>query len=264
MIATLKKEIFKSIENKVKGKKNIGLLFSGGVDSTTIAFILKELEIEFTCYTSALKDEGLEDSKDLIESQKVAKEYSLNHKIITLNLEETESKIKEVIETIGSTNVVKVGVGLPFFIAFEQAEKDGVEVMLSGLGSEEIFAGYDRHKKADDINAECKRGLVEMHHRDLVRDYAIAKHFEIELKMPFLEPELVKFALDIPGEYKIKGEENKLILRETAIEIGVKEEFAMRKKMGAQYGSKFDRALSKIAKKNGFKKKSEYLDSLKE
>ena len=44
--------------------------------------------------------------------------------------------------------------------------------------------------------------------------------------------------------------------------LGLKKEFAFRKKKAAQYGSNFDKAILKLAKKNGFKYKKEYLDYL--
>ena len=40
------------------------------------------------------------------------------------------------------------------------------------------------------------------------------------------------------------------------------EEFAWRKKIAAQYGSGFDKAMEKLAKRNKFKTKKEYLLSL--
>lgn len=261
----LMKEIVAHLQRAIKEmtkEGNIGVLFSGGVDSTTISFILKKLGKDFRCYTAGLDEEGLGKSKDIEESINVAEFYGFKHKIIRANLDEAEQIIHKVVPVIKSRNVVKVGVALPFYLAMEEAKKDNITVMLSGLGSEEIFAGYDRHRKATDINEECKRGLAEIKERDLDRDNAIARHFNMELKMPFLDKDLVEFALKIPGEMKISGENNKLILREAAIMVGIEEKFAMRKKMGAQYGSRFDKAIEKIAKKKGFEKKSEYLNSI--
>jgi asparagine synthase (glutamine-hydrolysing) len=51
-------------------------------------------------------------------------------------------------------------------------------------------------------------------------------------------------------------------LREIAEDIGVPREASGRKKKGAQYGSNFDKAITKLAKRNGFKLKKRYLDSL--
>jgi diphthine-ammonia ligase len=53
--------------------------------------------------------------------------------------------------------------------------------------------------------------------------------------------------------------EIRLFSGDIAKEKGIPTEYTERKKKAAQYGSKFDRALQRLAKKDGFAKKSEYL-----
>ena len=50
--------------------------------------------------------------------------------------------------------------------------------------------------------------------------------------------------------------------QEIAYDIGLPKQAYDRKKKGAQYGSGFDKAITKLAKKNGFKLKKRYIDSL--
>ena len=110
------------------------------------------------------------------------------------------------------------------------------------------------------INHECWQGLKYMHDRDLVRDFNLAKELNIEIKTPFLDKDLIAYAMKLPGDWKIQEEKKKVILREVAEEfLG---EFAWRKKKAAQYGSCFDKAINKLTRKNGFKLKKDYLDSL--
>ena len=263
------KEILKQTKELVINsiKKNIpeekfGILFSGGVDSTLIAQVCKKNKANFICYTAALKEKGLKQAEDLTYAKKAAKKLNLKLKIKTLSLNETEKYIKKVLSILKEPNVVKVGVALPFYIAFEMAKKDKIKVMFSGLGSEELFAGYERHTKAKDVNRECFNGLLNMYERDISRDLAIAKAQNIELKVPYLDEKLIEYALKIPAEFKLSVNQNKLILREVAEQLGLKE-FAWRKKRAAQYGSGFDKAIEKLAKRNGFKYKKDYLINLK-
>jgi asparagine synthase (glutamine-hydrolysing) len=62
--------------------------------------------------------------------------------------------------------------------------------------------------------------------------------------------------------YKMDKNNNKIILREIAEELGLKKEFAWRKKKAAQYGSNFIKGMDKLAKRNGFNYKKDYLGSL--
>lgn len=260
IVSELKKLVIESVKGRIPDKR-FGILFSGGVDSTTIAKICRDEKKDFICYTAALEEKGMKQAEDLTYAKKAAKKFGFRLKVKTICIKETEAYIKELLNILKEPNVVKVGVALPFYIAFEVAKKDNIDIMFSGLGSEEIFAGYERHFKSKDISKECFNGLLSMYERDLMRDIPVADHFGISLKTPFLDKNLIDYALKIPSKLKITKTHKKAILREAAEQLGL-EEYAWRKKKAAQYGSKFDRAISKLAKRNGFKYKKDYLKSL--
>ncbi len=259
----LKKSLVEAVKSRVEDVDKVGVLFSGGVDSTLIAIILKKLKKDFICYTAGFVEKGLKAPEDLEFAERAAKVYGFRLKAKKIGYKETEKAIKEVLRLIETPNPVKVGVALPFYLAAKEAKKDKVKVILSGLGSEELFAGYERHaevmRKRGDVNKECLKGLKNMWERDLYRDDVVMMANNIELRLPFLRCDLIDLALRIPAKYKITEKQNKIILREAAEELGMKKEFAQRKKRAAQYGSGFDKAIRKLAKKQG---KTEYLDKL--
>ncbi len=246
-----------AIKKRIPQKK-FGLLFSGGVDSTYLAHYFKQKGHDFTCYTAVLDTDGIPPA-DLLAAQKAAQELGLKLKIKKIKLEEIPNYLRKIVPLIEDSNVVKVGVALTFYIACEMAKDDGCKVIFSGLGSEEIFAGYERHKQSGNINQECISGLLKMYERDLYRDDVLTMDNNLELRLPYLDVGLVQYALKIPDKYKLKEGLGKYILREIAAEKGIPREFAFRKKTAAQYGSKFDYALEKLAKKNKFPSKSAYL-----
>jgi len=254
----VEKLVTNAIKKRIPEKK-FGILFSGGVDSTVIVQICKRLKKDFICYTAALDEKGMKEAEDLTYAKKTAKEMNLNLKIKKLRLKDVEKYLKIITPLIEDNNPVKVSVALTFYAALQEAKKDNIKVIFSGLGSEEIFAGYERHKKSSNINKECLSGLRKMYERDLYRDDIITMNNRIELRVPFLDNELIDYSLKIPEEYKIKEDKDKFILRTVAEKLGVSKEIAYRKKRAAQYGSKFDSAIKKLAKKNGFKLRSEYL-----
>ncbi len=258
----IKQELARLVEQSVSKRlpqKKFGILFSGGVDSSLIAFLAKKLGKNFICYTSAVLDKNFSPPEDLAASEKAAQLLGIKLKVKRITLTQVEKYLKTVVPLVEDSNVVKVGVGLTIFAACELAKKDKVKVIFSGLGSEELFAGYQRHKNSSDINKECLSGLLKVYERDTYRDDVITMYNQMELRVPFLDNELVRYALTIPGEYKIKESIEKWILRQTAREMGLPEEICQRKKKAAQYGSGFDKALDKLARRKGFKTKSEYL-----
>lgn len=258
------KEAKEKVKELVEGaiKKNIpqekfGVLFSGGIDSTLISFLLKKYNKKFICYTVAFENKNIKVSEDLVNAKKIAKDLDFKLKVIKLNLKQVKKDLAKIVSLIGN-DPVKVAVALTLFPAMEQAGKDKCKYVFSGLGSEEIFGGYFRHKQAKNVNKECLNGLRNIYGRDLIRDNTISSVNKVKLKLPFLDKKLIEFCLSFSGNYKIKGNIEKYILREAAVDFGLKEEFAFRKKRAAQYGSNMQKALKKLS---GKKKISEYLNS---
>jgi len=101
-----------------------------------------------------------------------------------------------------------------------------------------------------------------MYERDLTREFNLSNYFNINLLLPFLDLEFMKKVMSISNKFKTDGKNKKIILREIALELGLGEEFSERKRTAAQYGSKISSELLKLAKKNGFKNKKDYLDSI--
>ncbi|MBR9700119.1 hypothetical protein GOV09_06695 [Candidatus Woesearchaeota archaeon] len=254
---TLKESLNNAITKMIPSER-YGVLFSGGIDSTFIAFVCKQLGKSFTCYCV-----GLENSEDIIEAEKVAKELDLQLKKRIFSLDEAEEIIRKTVKMLGSADVMQVGVGSTISAAAELALKDNTPLLFSGLGSEEIFAGYQRHEESKDINEECWKGLVNMYERDMLRDNAISKALGVTFLVPFLDQEVIVEAMAIEGSEKIKDGLKKVPLRKIAEEMGIPKEIAERKKKAAQYGSKFDRAILRLAKRNGYRYKKDYLESLR-
>lgn len=244
--------------NKRIPSKKLGLLFSGGLDSTYLAHYLKQKKIPFTCYTAVLDTKETQPT-DLIYAEKAARSMGLKLKVKKIPLSRIPSYLKKVVPLIEDNNVTKAGVALTFYAACELASKDGCKVIFSGLGSEEIFAGYERHKLSLDLNLECVSGLRKLYERDLYRDDVVTMHHGLELRLPYLDLDLVNYALKIPAKYKIKEGHSKYILRFLAEKQGVSHELAFRKKVAAQYGSRIDSAFEKLTKKNNLSIKSAYI-----
>ena len=149
-----------------------------------------------------------------------------------------------------------------FVQAIELGKKDKIDTFFTGLGSEEIFAGYHFHDEAKDVHKECWKRLKSMWQRDLKRDYAIANAMKIKLITPFLDESLIKTAMGISSKRKIDQKNKKIILREIAQDLGLMKKFAWRAKKAAQYGSYFDKCIAKLARQNGFIFKQDYIKSL--
>lgn len=252
------KELFLDAVDKRVPEQEIGLLFSGGLDSTMVAKALEQLGAEFTCYTSYIQHGNVDPPRDLEWATEVADQMGLDLECREASLEKVEQRLPELANSISSASTVKLGVALPFEFALEREEK----VLMTGLGSEQLFAGYDRQEGY--LNRECLSGLRNIWHRDLYRDDVVAMRNRYELRVPFLDTALVEEALSIPGDLKVRDGYRKYVLRRAAEKLGVPDDVCWRKKTAAQYGSNFDKAIDRLARDKDFDSKQSYLNSLRD
>lgn len=77
-------------------------------------------------------------------------------------------------------------------------------VLLSGLGADELFGGYSRHIKAFEMQGykglvdELKLDIARIGHRNLGRDDRVLARWGKEVRFPYLDEDLVRFAIATP------------------------------------------------------------------
>ena len=276
----LRDDLYSAVEKRVENIVDIGLIFSGGVDSTILAVLLKQIaenrnnEENFIPLNIKLYSVGVENSQDIKFSKEIAEELDLPLKTIIIDENTVKESIKPVLTAIEDDNVMKLGVGMTIYLASKAMKEDNIKVALSGQGADELFGGYNRYLKHFEENSlfdayfaldeEIYHDIANMYHVNLERDDAVSMANGVELRVPFLDKDIINLALDIPGIYKIKNNEDLLrkhILRDVAKSIGVPDYFADRPKKAAQYGS----GINKILKKKALRSfdMEEFMDSLK-
>ena len=235
----------RAVRERIQDLERVGILFSGGVDSTLITLLVKKYA-EPILYTV-----GSKGSQDLIFAEKAAQELGIEPKIIKVTPGMIKDALKPVLSAIEEFNVMKIGVAMPLYFASKAAHADGIRVIVSGQGADELFGGYHRYlqlyKEGEDKLIEAfKTDIQEMYHVNLERDDATAMATSTELRVPFLDKEIINIAFNIPIEYKIKGSDDSLrkhILRDLALDMGAPAFIAKRPKKAAQYGSGIDKIL---------------------
>lgn len=129
------------------------------------------------------------------------------------------------------------------------------KVLLSGLGADELFAGYQRHATAfkhrgdEGLLKELKLDFERLGQRNLGRDDRITSHWGKEVRYPFLDEDLVRWAVEAPLSDKCGfGVESddadadalepaKLVLRLLARKLGMPN-VAKEKKRAIQFGAR--------------------------
>lgn len=241
--------LFNALERAVKKRyyKPCAIAFSGGLDSSLIAALCREAE---------LYSVGVEGSHDIKQTRRAAQLLGFQGKLHEheLTLDEVEAAVPEVIKSIESADPLKVSIAMPLFFASKDARSDGIRVMLSGQGADELFAGYKRYEsmKPGELEIALRNDLDNIAGNNLERDDAAAMANAVELRVPYLDREVVELALRIAPELKIRNGMRKYILRLAAKKI-LPEELVRKEKKAAQYSSGIYSALEKLARKNGYR-----------
>ena len=239
-----------SVSKRIEGLREVGVIFSGGLDSSYLALLLGEIAenipLKITLYAV-----GAEGSKDIESAIYASKFLNLDLKICEVTEEMVRESLPEVVKAIGDDNLMKVGVGMTTYLATKMVAEDGIKVAISGQGADELFGGYKRYLESfvnDTLNYDIRMDISNMYHVNLERDDACSMLNSVELRLPFLDKNLVELVLNIPDNKKIVSmhdDMRKSILRKLAFEEGLDYEIAYRPKKAAQYGTGIDKILRK-------------------
>ena len=227
----------------------VGVVFSGGIDSSFLAYISNMWDKDVHLYSA-----GTIDSPDHNWVFKAADYLGLPLKFITIDQNNILDSIKMIKRVDNKADALQVLFDLPlYFVSSVAHERD----LISGQGSDELFLGYKKYEKND----TSARDLEKLLNRDLPREIKIAEIFGKNLIAPYLHEAFMNVARQIPVELKISNGVHKKILRDVAIEYGLNPAIAMRPKKSAQYSSGVKNLIEEIAKNHG-KKVYEFIRDL--
>ncbi len=171
-------------------------------------------------------------------------------KIIEISSEEILEAVPQLARIIKSSHPVKISFELPLFLSLSRVKE---EFVLSGQGADELFGGYARYLKMD--RKRLKEALISdvdsLIGNDIKMDHRVADYFHKILRMPYLNEDVVKKAIQIPVEYKVKDGERKIILKRIGLELGLPAALVNKEKKAAQYSSGILKTLRRMAKKKG-------------
>jgi asparagine synthase (glutamine-hydrolysing) len=120
----------------------VGVLLSGGIDSSSLVAVLTELRFQ-NLQTFSVVFHGPDiDHSEATWSSLVAKRFQTNHHEITVEGEDVALWVREAVTAMDLPSYDGVNV----FIVSKAISSTGLKVALSGQGSDELFLGYrQRH-----------------------------------------------------------------------------------------------------------------------
>jgi len=144
-IGGVEKHLRQAVHRQMVSDVPVGAFLSGGIDSSAVVTFAKEVNPNIDCFTidiSGGTDSGTED--DLPFAKQVAEHLKVNLEIVHIkasdmakDLEAMVSQLDEPLADPAALNVLYIS---------RLARENGIKVLLSGAGGDDLFTGYRRHR----------------------------------------------------------------------------------------------------------------------
>jgi asparagine synthase (glutamine-hydrolysing) len=258
----LRRLLQKSVKQRVSGLEEVAVAFSGGLDSSIIAFLAKKFGVEVHLISVSLKNQP-----EIEHAKKAAEALNLPLQIHLYSEKAVEKVLPRVLWLIEDANPVKTSIGIPVFWTAEEASKMGFRVMLAGQGADELFGGYKRYLNdylrygEESVRKTVFNDIAGMYENNFERDSKICNFHNVELRLPFATYQLAKFATSLPLQLKIESPNDllrKTVLRKVAEGIGLPRFIVKKPKRAIQYATGVNKVIKKLAKKKEYSTR-EYL-----
>ena len=128
--------LLQSVERRLVSDVPVGAFLSGGIDSSAVVGLMAEAGSERPNTFNVSFDE-----KEFDESayaSLVAKKFNANHERILLKPEAFLGELKNALDAMDTPS----GDGINTYVVSKAIRKKGMTVALSGIGGDELFAGY--------------------------------------------------------------------------------------------------------------------------
>jgi asparagine synthase (glutamine-hydrolysing) len=136
----VREQVFTAVHRQMISDVPIGAFLSGGIDSSIIvACMAQSSEQSINTFTVTFAEEEFNESQ---YARLMADRYRTNHQEILVQPSKLVERIPDIVRTMDNPS----GDGINSYIVSEAIKHAGLKVALSGLGGDELFAGYKYFK----------------------------------------------------------------------------------------------------------------------
>lgn len=204
--------LVEAVRRRVDTDLPVGIILSGGLDSSLVATVIARLHPDCTAFTV-----GAPGSEDLDYARRLATDLGLRHVVVEVAPRRIRAaQVKEAVRVSEATeygDVINAVVSMEVFAAVHRA---GIKVVLTGDGSDELFGGYAMYRSVDEDRTRqlFLHKIRQLTRTELQRVDRTSMGQCVEARVPFLDLDLLLLAMRIPVSFKVRDGYEKWILRE--------------------------------------------------
>ncbi|KAF2516913.1 asparagine synthase B [Flavobacterium salilacus subsp. salilacus] len=183
----------------------LGVLLSGGLDSSLItsiaAKLMKEKGEQLHSFSIGLDAQA----PDVVAARNVAEFLGTEHHEVFFTIQEGVEILDKLIWHLETYDVTSIRASTPMYFLSQAIAEEGVKVVLSGEGADEIFGGYLYFRNAPtpaDFQKETIERVQKLFTADLLRADKSTMAHGLEARVPFLDKAFLELAITIQPEEK--------------------------------------------------------------
>jgi asparagine synthase (glutamine-hydrolysing) len=140
-VARLRSELEESIRLHLESDVPLGVFLSGGMDSSALVALMSKLDLRPKTFSVVFDEQMFTEAPF---SRAVAERFRTDHRELRLNEDRLIEILPDAIAAIDQPTMD----GINTFVVSQAVKHAGITVALSGLGGDELFAGYPSFRRA--------------------------------------------------------------------------------------------------------------------
>jgi asparagine synthase (glutamine-hydrolysing) len=140
-IARIREALYRAVERRLVSDVPFGAFLSGGIDSSAIVAMMSEMTDKVATFSVTFAEPEFSEAHF---ARIVAKRYNTDHHEIRLTPEDFLAELPAALRSMDHPS----GDGPNTYVVSKATKNAGVTMALSGLGGDELFAGYDVFRRS--------------------------------------------------------------------------------------------------------------------
>lgn len=140
----VKELLIQSVERRMVSDVPVAAFLSGGIDSSVVVGLMAQVSSIPETFNISFDDVEFDESK---YASIIAKKFNTRHHELRLGSEDFLQELPNALNAMDSPS----GDGVNTYVVSKAIRKQGIKVALSGVGGDELFAGYPIFKQYESL-----------------------------------------------------------------------------------------------------------------